>query len=276
MSKSKTELVVKSNCLIEASYRLNLVEQQIILLSICRCRETQNRLSSDTQITITASDFADYFKVDEKSVYAQLKTAMDTLYTRSLTIHDKDPDTGFNRVTETRWISDKSYVAGTGKIQFTFGRVVIPYITRLGDDGGFTSYRLEKIGGMSSTHAVRLYELLVQYLSIGKREIEIVWLKELLQITNEYPRLESFKRRVIDLAVAQINERSDIKVSYTQRKTGRAVTHLIFDIKVKPEPKKAKAAKQYVAPAGGSDARALPGESQYAFNRRTMGGAVSV
>jgi plasmid replication initiation protein len=82
-------------------------------------------------------------------------------------------------------------------------------------------------------HAVRLYELLVQYLSLGKREIEIDWLKESLQLSESYPRIETFKRKVIDVSVAQINTHTDITTSYTQRKTGRNVTHLNFKIDAK-------------------------------------------
>lgn len=269
MSKSKTELVVKSNRMIEASYRLNLVEQQIILFAICRGREEQRGLSPDTHVTITAADFAAQFGTNEERVYTQLKEAAGTLYDRSVTLHDTDPETGKPRVTETRWISDKSYIDGAGRIQLTFAPKVIPFITRLGDDGGFTSYRLEKIGGMTSAHAVRIYELLVQYLAAGKRLIEIAWLKETLLLADDYPRLFDLKRRVIDVAVKQINEHSDINVSYAQRKTGRTVTHLIFDIKAKPEPKKiaAKPKKQVIDKKYIED-NAHPGETyDVAFKR---------
>ncbi|MQT50325.1 RepB family plasmid replication initiator protein, partial [Pseudomonas helleri] len=43
----KSEVVVKSNRLVEASYRLNLVEQQIILFAISRSRDEQLGLSPD-------------------------------------------------------------------------------------------------------------------------------------------------------------------------------------------------------------------------------------
>jgi plasmid replication initiation protein len=171
---------------------------------------------------------------------------MDTLFNRFIVVRDIHPESGHERVSKIRWISKSSYINGAGLIQLQFGQDIVPYISRLETE--FTSYRLEKIGHMTSAHAVRLYELLVQYLGIGKREIEIAWLKETLQLMEEYPRLDNFKRRVIDLAVAQINEHSDIDVSYTQRKTGRAVTHLIFNIKAKLEPKKtpAKPKKQVI------------------------------
>ena len=168
---AKKELVVKSNRLVEASYRLTLVEQQIILFAICRSREEQRGLSPDTPVTITAKDFATQFGTNENNVYRDLKQAMSTLFERHVVIHDTNPKTGRPRMTKTRWISTASYIDGDGEIQIIFAPLMIPYITRL--ESEFTTYRLEKIGHLSSVHAVRLYELLLQYLGLGKREFEI-------------------------------------------------------------------------------------------------------
>jgi plasmid replication initiation protein len=68
---------------------------------------------------------------------------------------------------------------------------------------------------------------------IGRREFEIPKLKETLGLEGEYPDIDNFKRRVIDVSVAQINAHTDITTSYTQRKTGRNVTHLNFKIDAK-------------------------------------------
>ncbi len=269
----KKELLVKSNCLVEASYRLNLVEQQLVLFAICRSREEQRGFSPDAPVTISASAFAAQFGTNSTKVYGQLKEAITTLYERSVRIHDTDPATGRPRVVDTRWISEKAYIDGAGQVQIIFAPRMIPFITRLGEEGNFTSYRLEKIGAMSSAHAVRLYELLVQYLNIGQRELEVAWFKETLQLDDDYPRLFDLKRRVIDVAVEQINEHSDIRVSYTQRKTGRTVTHLVFDIKPEPKVKTEKPAKrptravidkQYI------EKHARPGESYDQAYRRLL------
>jgi plasmid replication initiation protein len=231
MNTTKTELVVKSNKIIEASYRLTLIEQQLILFAICHVRKTKAGLSCETPVVISAKDFAAQFGTNTDRVYSQIKEALVTLYARSINFHDIDPKTGSERVNDTRWISDKSYLDGQGQIQLTFSRMVIPYITRLEKE--FTSYRLEKIGKLSSAHAVRLYELLVQYLSIGSRTVEVDWLKQRLQLLDEYKAVGDFKKRVIDNSVSQINEHTDINVKYTQRKTGRVVTHLFLRLKLK-------------------------------------------
>lgn len=61
--------------------------------------------------------------------------------------------------------------------------------------------------------------------------------------TDYQNRLDNFKKYVLDVAIKQINEHSDLTCSYEQRKTGRTVTHLIFTFAKKPEPKPTKADK---------------------------------
>lgn len=235
----KNELVVKSNRLIEASYRLGLNEQRIILYAICRCREEQKGLFPDLPVTITADSFVKQFpSVDKSNVYGQLKEAMNALYSRSVTIHDTDPATKKARVRETRWISEKAYIDGAGHVQIVFTPEVIKYITRL--EVEFTSYQLEKVGHMTSAHAVRIYELLAQQRDIGTRTLNLAWLRDALQIeAGEYKLTANFINRIIEPSVDQINKHSDITVSYKPKKTGRAITDFVF--KIRDKERKAKA-----------------------------------
>jgi len=233
MSLPKAELVVKSNRLIEASYRLGLNEQRIILYAICRCREEQTGLLPDLPVTITADAFAHQFpSIDKTNVYRQLKEAMDALYDRSVTIHDVDPASGHARIKKTRWVSEAAYVDGAGNVQVIFTPEVIKYITRL--EAEFTSYQLEKVGNMTSSYAVRIYELLSQHRAIGHRTLNLTWLREMLGLQpTEYKLTADFKKWVIEVAVDQINKHSDLVVTYKPQKTGRAITDFAFKIKVK-------------------------------------------
>ncbi|RZK30739.1 MAG: RepB family plasmid replication initiator protein [Hymenobacter sp.] len=234
----KSELVVKSNRLIEASYRLSLNEQRVILYSICRCRDEQKGLFPDLPVTITASSFAKRFpSIGRGNVYQQLKDAMEALYDRSVTIHDTDPASGHPRVKKTRWISEAAYVDGEGNVQVIFTPEVIKYITRL--EAEFTSYQLEKVGNMTSAHAVRVYELLSQHRDIGSRTLNLAWLRETLGVEpGEYKLTADFIRKIIEVAVKQINDHSDLTVSYKSIKTGRAITDFFF--KIKPQAIKPK------------------------------------
>lgn len=237
----RNDLVVKSNRLVEASYRLSLNEQRIILYAIYRTREEDVALSSDKPVTITADTFLKQFpSVGKGNVYQQLKDAMDALYERSVTVNDKDPVTGHTRVTKTRWISTASYIDGAGHVQVIFAPEVLKYIARV--EVEFTKYQLEKVSQMTSFHAIRIYELLSQFREARTRTLNLIELRNYLQIeSHEYKLTTNFIRKVIDVAVEQINTHSDLRVEYAPKKTGRAITDFVFKIKSKDAQQKNRA-----------------------------------
>ena len=65
MDKDKIGLVVKSNKLVEASYRLDLIEQRIILAAIVEARESQKGLENGF-ITLEAKRFCQTFGMEEE------------------------------------------------------------------------------------------------------------------------------------------------------------------------------------------------------------------
>ena len=237
---NKNELVVKSNRLVEASYRLTLAEQRIILYAIVEARRTGKGLSADDFVEILATDYAEMYGLALNQAYEQIKEAARTLFQRYVILYERT-EQGGQWVTSVRWLSSSGYYDRAGRIRLRFAPEMVPYITRLETE--FTRYKLEKIANITSVYAIRLYELLIQWGSIGTREIDLEWLKKTLMADKDYPRLFDFKKRVVDVALFQINEHSDLTASYTQRKTGRAVTHLIFKFSIKEEaaPEKAPA-----------------------------------
>jgi len=242
MINHKNELVVKANTLVEACYRLTLVEQRILLYAITEARRTQKGLNAEDFVTIRAADYAAQFSIDPATAYNQISEAAETIFNRYVTFHDVRQETGKPRRTKVRWISAASYIDGDGVIQLRFALDMVPFITRL--ESEFTRYKLGQIANMTSAHAIRMYELLIQWGSVGKREIEIEWFKKTLMLEGQYESIKNLKQRVIDVGVAQINKHSDITVQYTQRKTGRNVTHLTFTFGPKPMPKPAPKPKQ--------------------------------
>ena len=62
--------------------------------------------------------------------------------------------------------------------------------------------------------------------------------------------MERFKVRVLDLALKQINDHTDITATYEQHKTGRKVTGFTFTFKQKPS---AKAVAKGANPARDTD-----------------------
>ena len=88
-----------------------------------------------------------------------------------------------------------------------------------------------------------IYELLVQWRDLGEKEVAVSWLRDTLQLEKKYTAMNNFKARVLEPAIKDINKNSDLWVEYSQRKTGRKVTHLKFKFELKEEPEKTKPKK---------------------------------
>lgn len=236
MFEMSRNLVVKSNKLIEASYRLSLGEQRIVLFAISEIKKFGGFAAlPDGFIYIRATAYAEMFGMPTDQAYEQLKEAGIRIFERYVMIdswEDEDGEVWFDWV---RWVSRGGYQDKKGVIRLKFTEDMQPFIVEL--ESRFTHYNLEFIAKMTSTHAIRLYELLMQWKGRGWREEEIRFLKPMLGLNeNTYPSIKDFKKWVVDVAVSQINEFSDITVSYVQRKTGRTVTHFRFDFAEKTQP----------------------------------------
>ena len=229
------KLVVKDNSLINASYSLGLVEQRIMLLAIVEARETGQGIDTDTFLEVHAQHYADRFDIDINNAYSMLSEATQALFNRQVTytVHDEKRNKPEKRV--VRWVSGISYVEGAGVVKLRFAPEVVPLITRL--EKNFTSYELEQVKNLN-TYATRLYEILVSWRSIGKVTVTLEELRNNLGLIDEYSRLEAFKRRVLDSAISQINEHTDITAQYEQHKQGRVITGFTFKFKIKKNKEK--------------------------------------
>jgi len=229
----KNDLVVKDNALINASYNLEVTEQRLILLSIIRARETGQGISSDSKLEIHASDYASRFDVTKEAAYNALKNAVNNLFERKFSFKEIHKDTNKEIVVKSRWVSRIAYVDDLATLEITFAPDVVPLITRL--EKHFTSYQLKQVAQLTSKYAIRLYEFLIAWRDVGKTPvISLSEFREKLGLDiNEYQKMINFKSRVLEPAIKQINELTDIHVKYEQYKTGRSISGLSFTFKHK-------------------------------------------
>ena len=232
MDDKKQQLVVKDNALINAAYTLDLVEQRLILMSTVRAREEGEGITADKPLKVRAEDYAEQFKVTRHAAYEALKAATSGLFNRYFT-YEQLTKKGNLEVVKSRWVSRVSYIESEGQVSIVFAPDVVQLITRLEKE--FTRYDLEQVSGLTSTYAVRLYELLIAWRSTGKTpEIELATLRERLGVgEGELTRIDNFKRKVLDFAIKQVNESTDITASYEQHKRGRTIAGFSFTFTLK-------------------------------------------
>ena len=234
----KNGLVVKDNALINASYNLELTEQRLIMLAIINARESGQGITADSKLEIHASDYAKLFNVSIAASYKALREAVNNLFNRQFSYTAEYKRTGKTGVVRSRWVSRIFYVDDLALLEITFAPDVVPLVTRLEEH--FTSYQAKQVAHLTSKYATRLYELLIAWREVGKvPQIEISEFRNRLGLLDdEYTAMHNFKKRVLEPSIQQINEHTDITVTYEQHKKGRVISGFSFKLKQKQQAKK--------------------------------------
>lgn len=213
--------VSKANHLVQASYRITLQEKKLVLAALSCC---DSRGEPQKAVKITASDFAEVTGMDLSNAHRELYKAADRLYDRSIKVSDPE------QTEEFRWIQSKiKKHKGEGMVTLTWSDPILKYIGQLKQQ--FTSYRLGSVGRLQSVYSIRLYELLMQFNRTGDRVISVSDFRELLEIGDKYKQFRDLRKRVIDPAVKELNQRSDLDITFETISEGRRVRALSFTFK---------------------------------------------
>ena len=229
------DLIVKDNALINASYNLDLVEQRLILLAIIEARQSGKGINANDPLTVNAESYINHFKVHRNTAYQALKDACNDLFARQFSYQElSDKGNVINK--KSRWVSEIGYIDQEAVVQLIFAPAIVPFITRL--EQCFTQYEIQQISELSTGYAIRLYELLIAWRTTGKTPlIELMQFRQKMGVLdNKYTAMCDLKKRVLDPAIKQVNEFTDINVTCEQHKKGRAIVGFSFKFKQK-EPK---------------------------------------
>ena len=129
--------------------------------------------------------------------------------------------------TSIRWINKTWIDKGSGKIRVRLDDDIQRYVVGLYSD--FTQYSLLAVLPMTSSYSMRIYELLKSYAYQGSHTFDIDDLKRKLG-ADSYVNFKDFRKRVIELAVREINLYTDIEVSWEPIMKGRKVIQVLFHI----------------------------------------------
>lgn len=220
----RKDVVIKDNALINATYTLSLTEQRILLLSIVLARKNNQVIDHNEYLRIHAHDFAEAYGVDKKNVYRDLKTACNTLFRREFSYVQG------RTIIRSHWLQSSKYHEDSGEIEILFARELIPFVELIEEKLCYTKYFLEDVAKMTSPYAIRLYELIIAWKSTHKTPVfELAEFRNRLGVEeHEYSRMTDFKRRVLDVAMKQINELSNIQIKMEQHKKGRSIAGFSF------------------------------------------------
>jgi len=230
------QTVVKSNAVIEASYRLDPCEFHVLHACLAQIDSTVE-LKELAEFTLHAADYAKLTGVSRNRAYDALKEASAKLLQRRVSIKDSSSPESKNDYLVTLWVYAIKYRESTASITLCFSPYILPYLTQL--KGKYTQYELQNVSKMKSIYAIRLYEWLMQWKTTRTLEISLDEYRQRLQVVSKYASIKDLKLYTLKPALKGINEISDIIVEFDQKKSGRIVTHFVFTWEYK-KPKKIK------------------------------------
>lgn len=211
--KFDTQLVTQSYNLINSKYHLTLAQQKLILKVI-------------SLINISDKDFKTYQinirNLIDNEHYSRLKKDCEDLMKKVLYIETQKDWEYIN------WFSSIKYKTKEHILEVRFDKDLKPYLLEL--KKRFKSYEIQYILKMNSEYAIRIYTMLKQYENIGKRTFRLENLKDALCVPNSLKINYNFKKKVLDIAVREINKHSDLLISYTTSKRGRTLYSVDFTI----------------------------------------------
>lgn len=207
----------QSNNLILATHRMNIQQMRLFFYA---CSQYQG----DLDIEVSIDDINRILAYQGGNQREIIKNAIPTLMQNAL-VHIEDEN-------GERWsiaITD-SYIKNDNKtVKFTFNKTVQKELEEL---RGYTWLYLSNLTGMSSTYAVRIYEFFAMRLGSQNKkdtfDFDLNKLRIYLDCTNKLEDFRNFERTVLKKAEKEINEKTNIKMSYKKIKTGRSITNIKF------------------------------------------------
>jgi len=211
------------NALTNARYDYTELQQDILFFIISKLRKGDK----DTIYQLDIMELSGLTGKRYNGAYLQKATA--DMGSRMLEVEDASEY-------QQLWMFQRiRYLKGQGIIEFDLTRHVLPYLFDLKNN--FTSYELAAALRLTSKYAKRIYPLCSQWKDLGEtKKYDILDFKRMLGLLDDkgnekMKQIKDFRESVLDIAVKQINEHTELHVSYKLEKKGKAFKNIVFTIK---------------------------------------------
>ena len=233
--KFNNSIVRQANKLVEARFKTPMTEQEqkLIAYIISESKKSDKDLAEKNQnkkIAISAKEFSYILKTQPSNIYRDAAGLSKKIQDKRLIFSyvGKDGKPAFEELVIIPYMSYDS-----GVLTINVNSEVLKFLIDVKEN--FTSFKLENVLRLGSGYAIKIYQLLKQYESIGKREFAIAELKSILAIENipSYNRYNQFKRDILEKSKEHINHHTDLHIDYEEKKQGRSFNSITFHIKTK-------------------------------------------
>ena len=226
LNMNTNEIIIdKHSSSIQISNKISTVQRKSYNYML---KVAKNEFNSDRKLrefTITADELLLFFEMggdNHTHLKKELSLLNKTIVTYNLLGKDKN---------KKRWGSF-TLIAGfeynNGIITYSFPHQIINMLL---DPKMFAKINLVAIKGLRSRYSIALYELAEDYINVKIPKMSMSDFRLLMGIEEgKYSKFSMFQRRVIDVAINEINQSEHINftLSYELEKTGRKITHIKF------------------------------------------------
>lgn len=182
---------------------------------------------------ITVAELAELLNVSKSNLYRDINSITDDIINNPVKLQENDGKK--IRWIKIPWVKRCEYNSDIG-VAIKLNDELKPYLIELKKN--YTQYTLDSILGMKSVYTLRLFELLqskIYTYTLPKEGIDIEFsvesMKEMLGCNiSTYDSFSNFRSRIIDTAVKEINDKTLYYVTFQYKKSGKAVTDIIFNV----------------------------------------------
>lgn len=218
--KTKRLIVRQNHNLIEARYKLKTEEMDFILILMNKIFQNDNDFS-ESKIT-----FKEYQKLTGvHKEFNRFKNLSKGLIKKFIEIENE------GEWIMIPWLQSVKYIKSTGLIEAKFSEKMKPYLLNLGKDNLYIKTELIEQIKLKSFYSKRIYYMLQKYQKFGVYVVEVEKLQKMLQVPISMLNYSQFNQKVLNIALKEINEKSDLIFKYEIfKKIGKKITKIKFKI----------------------------------------------
>ena len=225
MNLDEDNLVYQSNNLINANYDMTALEQKILLIniSIINKKDTEFGLN-----VFRIKDLAELLNVSPELLYRDLPKLSKKIISKVVEVYNSEKD----ELEQFNIIHYAKYKNKKGVVEFEINPRAKPYLLQL--ESFFSSFELKNALRLVGKYSIRLYQITKASLYKKEMYIPLDEFKNTLKLTQKsYDRFNNITNKILIPSVEEINQKTDIELSYETVLSGRKAIGIKFRMKDK-------------------------------------------
>ena len=229
---NNSDTVVQENTLIRATHKLNKNE----ILAFKKILSMIDNKYREREVKISKREIIDFIFTNKnnnlKNKYNKVKTYCQKLMETTLDFYTEGTHgkfTSYSLCSKFEWPYKDSYFT------IEFSDRIMPYLFEL--KKCFTQYPIGILQKLRTRNSIRIYEYCRMNLHSKKESftwvVSLIEFKRILNLENQYPRFNSFRERILEKCVSEINNKTNLHIEFEIVKEYKAVQELIFTVREK-------------------------------------------